>query len=138
MNPILLGNLISFAGAFLMVVIGLIKRKEKVLAVQCVQFSLMGIGNLVLGGVTGALSNLISLVRNLICYKFGITIPLKLMFIAVQAGLSLWVNTQGLIGLLPVLLSKVHPTVRSQSAQLPEHAQQIQEVKTPMQDLRRN
>ena len=103
MNPILLGNLISFAGAFLMVVIGLIKRKEKVLAVQCVQFSLMGIGNLVLGGVTGALSNLISLVRNLICYKFGITIPLKLMFIAVQAGLSLWVNTQGLIGLLPVL-----------------------------------
>ena len=81
MNPILLGNLISFAGAFLMVVIGLIKRKEKVLAVQCVQFSLMGIGNLVLGGVTGALSNLISLIRNLVCYRTGVTVPLKLIFI---------------------------------------------------------
>ena len=61
MNTILLGNLISLAGAVLMVVIGFIKRKEKVLAVQCVQFSLMGVGNLVLGGVTGALSNLIGL-----------------------------------------------------------------------------
>ena len=103
MNTILLGNLISLAGAVLMVVIGFIKRKEKVLAVQCVQFSLMGAGNLVLGGVTGALSNLLSLVRNLICYKTGITLPLKLIFIAAQAGLSLWVNTQGLIGLLPVI-----------------------------------
>ena len=94
MNTILLGNLISLAGAVLMVVIGFIKRKEKVLAVQCVQFSLMGVGNLVLGGVTGALSNLIGLIRNLVCYKTGISVPLKLIFIAAQAGLSLWVNTQ--------------------------------------------
>ena len=103
MNTILLGNLISLAGAVLMVVIGFIKRKEKVLAVQCVQVSLRGAGTRGLGGVPGALSNLVSLVRNLVCYKTGITVPLKLIFIAAQAGLSLWVNTQGLIGLLPVI-----------------------------------
>ena len=107
MNTILLGNLISLAGAVLMVVIGFIKRKEKVLAVQCVQFGLMGVGNLVLGGVTGALSNLVSLVRNLVCCRIGITVPLKLLFIAAQAGLSLWVNTQGLIGLLPVIAASI-------------------------------
>ncbi len=52
MNPILIGNIISFAGAIIMVLIGLIKERKKILSAQIAQFALMGLGNLVLGGVT--------------------------------------------------------------------------------------
>lgn len=102
MNPVLLGNLFSLAGSLMMVSIGFLKKRENVLGAQCFQFSLMGIGNLILGGMTGALSNFIGLIRNLICYKAGITVPLKIFFILLQSGLSLYVNNKGLIGLLPV------------------------------------
>ena len=103
MNTIILGNIVIFAGAMIMVLTGLIKKKNHILLAQCAQFLIMGIGNLILGGVIGFISNIISIFRNLYCYKFEFTTKIKLFFIVVSAALSLAVNTEGVYGLLPVL-----------------------------------
>ena len=100
---ILLGNIVSLIGSLVLVLIGLIKRKEHVLIAQCFQFGIMSVSNLILGGITGALLNFVSMVRNLIGYKFGITTPIKIVVIVIQVVLSLMMNNLGLIGLLPVI-----------------------------------
>lgn len=102
MNTVVIGNVIALVGSLLMVWIGLIKKKEHILFAQCAQFTFMGIANLVLGGMTGLISNIVSIIRNLICIRFKYTMALKLAFIAVQTVLSCWLNTNGLIGWLPV------------------------------------
>lgn len=102
MNTILLGNAVTFIGALLMVGIGFIKTKKNILRVQCIQFAIMGIGNLILGGVTGFISNAVSILRNLICFKRELTLPLKLLFIAIQIIITGSVNRMGFIGWLPV------------------------------------
>ncbi|MCQ2591741.1 MAG: YgjV family protein [Treponema sp.] len=103
MNAILLGNIISFIGATIMVAIGLIKTKKKILIAQCFQFAIMGIGNLILGGVTGFVANAVSIARNLLSCKFDLNLPLRLFFIALQIGITAFVNDAGIIGWLPVI-----------------------------------
>jgi len=104
MNTVLIANIISFAGAILMVLIGFIKDKNKVLEAQNAQFGLLAVSNLMLGGVSGGISNVLSIIRNLICLKTGVlSRPVKALFIVVQAALTLAVNHSGLIGWLPVI-----------------------------------
>lgn len=103
MNTLLIGNLVSMLGAGLMVVIGILKTRRQILLTQCLQFALMGAGNLVLGGYTGAVSNFLSIVRNgIVCALGDLSGPLKLIFIAVQVLLSAMTNAHGLVGWLPV------------------------------------
>ncbi|MBQ9827444.1 MAG: YgjV family protein [Lachnospiraceae bacterium] len=102
MNYIIIGNIVSFAGCILMVLAGLIKRKNNIIKLQCAQFTLMGAANIILGGITGAIANGISLIRNLFTLKFRFTLPVKLVFIAVQAAVSIIFNNHGIIGYLPV------------------------------------
>ena len=58
MNPIVLANIISLAGCLLMVAIGLIRERKKILLTQCVQWIILTISHLMLGGVTAAMSPL--------------------------------------------------------------------------------
>ncbi|MCR5676636.1 MAG: YgjV family protein [Agathobacter sp.] len=103
MYYLVIGNIISFAGAIVMVLIGLIKERKKILSAQIAQFSLMGLGNLVLGGPTGFITNMVSIVRNLICFKWEFTWPLKIGFIVLQTVLAAIFNQNGLIGWFPVI-----------------------------------
>ena len=103
MNPVFLGNAISLVGALMMIAIGLIKRKNNILIAQCAQFGVMGIGQFILGGMTGVVSNVVSIARNLICLRFAFQMPLKLLFMAVQIGLTLVVRPQGVVAWLPTL-----------------------------------
>ena len=45
------------------------KTKEKILYFQTVQIGLSVISNIILGGITGAIINALSLIRNILCYK---------------------------------------------------------------------
>ena len=101
MDRILLGNGIALVGAVLMAAIGLIRRRRRILLAQCVQFGVMGAANLLLGGVSGFVSALVSIARNLICLKWELTVPIKLGVILVQAVLAFRVGYSGPIGLLP-------------------------------------
>ena len=103
MNTILIGNIIAFAGCLLMVAVGFIREKKKILSTQCVQFALMGMSNLILGGTTGAIANLVSLLRNLVFFRKDSSTPLKLLFVAVQLLLSAGTLGGSIISWLPVL-----------------------------------
>ena len=103
MNTIIIGNAISFAGAVLMVAIGLLKTRKSILLTQCTMFGLMGTANIILGGMTGAVSSLVSIIRNLFCLKGPLTVQFKLLIIMIQILLSVRVNTLGWIGWLPII-----------------------------------
>ena len=63
-NSLLIGNIIALIGALFMVAIGLVKNKRNILIMQNIQFFIMGIGNLILGGVSGFVANIVSIIRN--------------------------------------------------------------------------
>lgn len=107
MKTILIGNIITFIGALVMVGIGFIKKRDNIIIAQCMQFSIMGIGNLILGGMTGFITNIVSIVRNLFCLKWPFTAPVKIVFILVQLAISLCFNKMGLIGLLPIISTSI-------------------------------
>ena len=107
MNHIIIGNIISFAGCVLMVLAGFIKRKNNIIKLQCAQFSLMGAANIVLGGISGFIANVISLVRNVFTLRFPLNLPAKLVFIIVQAAVTIPFNNHGLIGYLPLLATVI-------------------------------
>ena len=100
---IVIANIISIISCTIMVLTGLIKSKNRILAVQCVQFTLMGISHYLLGGMGGVVATIVSILRNLVFFKFKITVPLKLLFIALSVGLSLGTVTLNPITWLPIL-----------------------------------
>ena len=103
MNILVIGNVISFAGAMLMVAVGFLRTRRSILLTQCSMFTLMGTANIILGGMTGAISSLVSILRNLLCLRGPLTVPMKLLVIAIQVMLSVKVNTLGWIGWLPII-----------------------------------
>ena len=107
MNLVILGNLISLVGCLLMVAIGFIRRKEHILAAQCLQFGLMGLGNLVLGAVSGTISNIVGILRNLVFARWKSSLPLKIFFIAVQVLLSISALQSSALEWLPLLATAI-------------------------------
>jgi len=105
---LLLGNIAAFIGCMIMVGIGLVKKKEHILTAQCVQFAFMGLGNLALGAGAGFISNVVSIVRNLVFARVKNTASLKLLFIAVQAWLTVLIGGTALIEWLPVIAVVVY------------------------------
>lgn len=103
MNRILAGNIVFFLGAILMVLVGFLKDKTKTLIVQNFQFLIMGIGNLILGGVSGFIGDMVSLVRNVVCIKFEFGTVLKIVFIVVQGIITFVFNQEGWRAILPFL-----------------------------------
>ena len=99
---VLAANIISFIGSLIMVSIGFIKERKHILTAQCVQWVIMGISNLMLGGVTGLIANLVSIFRNLYSLRRDLTRPVKYAFIALQIAASAPFNKLGLLGWLPV------------------------------------
>ena len=103
MNLLLVGNAISMVGCLVMVFIGFLKKKHHILIAQCVQCLFMGIGNLVLGGISGFVCNVVNIVRNLVFLKLRNTLFLKILFILLQFVLSIGSLSTGFISWLPIL-----------------------------------
>lgn len=99
----IIANIIAFIGCSIMVATGFIKTKKSILVAQNVQLFLQGLANFLLGGITGAVSNVISVIRNIYCLKFTFSLPVKLVFIAIQAVFTQMTNNSGLIGWLPFI-----------------------------------
>lgn len=107
MNTLLIGNAVSFIGCLIMVGIGLLKKKSHILIAQSVQCGFMGLGNLILGGVSGFIANMVTIARNLVFARCPITTTLKIVFIAIQVLLSLGSMGDGLVCWLPLLAAVV-------------------------------
>ena len=63
----------------------------------------MGAGNLILGGVSGFISNVVTIFRNLVFLKLKNTVFLKVFFILLQLVLSWSSLTAGFISWLPLI-----------------------------------
>lgn len=107
MNTFVIGNAVSMVGCLIMVGIGLLRKKSHILIAQSVQCAFMGFGNLILGGVSGFICNLVTIARNLVFVKYPVTTAWKLVFIALQLLLSLNSLRVGLIGWLPLIAASI-------------------------------
>ena len=105
MNILLIGNAISMIGCLIMVLIGFLRKKNHILIAQSVQCVFMGVGNLVLGGISGFICNIVTIIRNLAFLKFRNTTAMKLFFIALQFVLSIGTLSAGWISWLPIVSS---------------------------------
>lgn len=103
MKLVVIGNVLAFMGSIIMIAIGFVKEKRHILAAQCVQFTLMGAGNLVLSGYAGVVANAVSITRNVLCLFLPFTLPWKLLFIAVQGVCTFFFVTEGFVGWLPFI-----------------------------------
>ena len=103
MNLLLIGNAVSMVGCLIMVLIGFLKRNNHILMAQCAQCLFMGAGNLILGGVSGFISNVVTIFRNLVFLKLKNTVFLKVFFILLQLVLSWSSLTAGFISWLPLI-----------------------------------
>lgn len=103
MDLVVIGNFVSLVGALFMIAIGFLKRKRHILVAQCLQFGIMGAGQWFLGGITGLISNLVSIARNLVCIRFSFRLPLKLIFMAIQILMTLAVKPVGVVAWFPTL-----------------------------------
>lgn len=93
MNYVLIGRIFSILACILMVIIGYLRHKRTVLIAQNVQLILFSISYAFLGGIAAVVSNLVSLLRNIICLKWNLNTPLKVFFIAFQ-GVFTYITTQ--------------------------------------------
>lgn len=107
MNILIIGNAVSMVGCLIMVLIGFLKKNSHVLIAQSVQCLFMGVGNLVLGGVSGFICNIVTIVRNLAFLKLRNTTALKIFFIVLQLVLSLGSFSDGLISWLPLIAAAI-------------------------------
>ena len=105
---IIIANIIDFIAALIQVGSGAIKKKSKILAVQIVQLLMQGVSMLLVGGITGAISNVISCWRNYLCYKEKLNKIWKGILIAASVAMTVLFNNQGWIGVIPVVVCTVY------------------------------
>lgn len=99
----ILGNILALIACLLMLFIGLIKEKKKVLTCQCIQLGFNTLANLALGAPAGTVCNFLNILRNIVFLKYSGT-WLKIGFIGAQILITGFFWT-GSMELLPILTS---------------------------------
>ncbi|MBO6196154.1 MAG: YgjV family protein [Butyrivibrio sp.] len=105
---IIIANIIDFVAAIVQVGSGAIKKKSRILIVQTVQLLMQAVSMLLLGGVTGAVSNVLSCFRNFLCYKDKLTVVWKAILIVASIGFTIALNDQGLLGIIPAAVCTIY------------------------------
>lgn len=108
MTNIIVANIIDFIGAMIQIGSGAFKKKDKILIAQIVQLAVQSVSLLILGGITGFISNIISCFRNYVCYKGWMNTPFKIVFLAASAILTGLFNKQGWFGWIPFAVCAVY------------------------------
>ena len=104
---VIIANMIDFVASIILVASGSIKQKTNILIVQIIQLLMQAASMLLLGGITGAISNVLSCFRNYLCYKEKLNVYWKGFFIAASIVMTILVNDQGLLGVIPAAVCTV-------------------------------
>ena len=104
---VLIANIIDFLAAIIQVGSGSIKGKSRILLVQIIQLLMQAVSMLLLGGITGAVSNVLSCYRNYLCYKGQLNSYWKGFLIGASVIITLVLNNQGLLGYLPAVVCTI-------------------------------
>lgn len=105
---IIIANIIDLVAAVVQVGSGAIKKKSKILIVQTIQLLMQAVSMLLLGGVTGAVSNVLSCFRNFLCYKDKLNIVWKIILIVASIGFTIALNDQEFLGIIPAAVCTVY------------------------------
>ena len=105
---ILIANIIDLVAAIVQVGSGAIKKKSRILIVQTVQLLMQAVSMLLLGGVTGAVSNVLSCFRNFLCYKDKLNLIWKVILIVASIGFTVALNDQGFLGIIPAAVCTIY------------------------------
>lgn len=108
MVSIIIGNTIALIASILMVYSGILKQKKKILYFQTVQIGMSVISNIILGGITGAIINALSMIRNILCYKNKLGLKEKIVITILAVILTFKFNNLGYIGLLPLISTIIY------------------------------
>lgn len=108
MIHIIIANIIDFAASMVQIYSGTIKDKGKILIFQILQLGIQTISMLLLGAIPGAISNVLSCIRNYLCYKNIFTMPIKILLIVLSFVLTAAFNNQGLLGYLPFAVCTIY------------------------------
>ena len=103
MNYIISANIIALTAAILMVYSGIIKKKSKILFIQTIQCGLSIISNILLGGISGAIINGVSCIRNILFYKNKLNTFIKIIISIITIIITIKFNNLKFIGLLPLI-----------------------------------
>lgn len=105
---VIIANVIDFIAAAIQIGSGAVKKKSKILVIQIFQMLLQGISMLLLGGITGAISNVLSIFRNYLCYREKLNNYWKAAFIVASVAMTIIFNKQGLLGVIPAFVTVVY------------------------------
>ncbi len=105
---VIIANIIDFVAAMVQVGSGAIKQKTKILVVQIIQLLMQAVSMLLLGGVTGAVSNVLSCFRNYLCYKEKLNLAWKIVLIVASIALTIALNDQGFLGIIPAAVCTIY------------------------------
>jgi len=108
MIQIVIANIIDFVASMVQIYSGTVKEKGKILILQIVQLGMQTVSMVLLGAIPGAISNVLSCVRNYLCYKNIFTWPIKIILIALSLVLTVPFNNQGLLGYLPFAVCTIY------------------------------
>ena len=104
---VVIANIIDLIAALIQVGSGSIKQKTKILIAQIIQLLMQAVSMLLLGGITGAINNILSCFRNYLCYKEKLNIVWKAILIAASIGMTVLLNDQGLLGIIPAAVCTI-------------------------------
>ena len=108
MIQIVIANIIDFLASMVQIYTGAVKDKAKILLLQILQLGMQTVSMLLLGAIPGAISNVLSCIRNYLCYKDVFTWPVKIVLIVISFVLTVVFNNQGLLGYLPFAVCTVY------------------------------
>ena len=108
MIQIVIANIIDFLASMVQIYTGAVKDKAKILLLQILQLGMQTVSMLLLGAIPGAISNVLSCIRNYLCYKDVFTWPVKIVLIVISFVLTVAFNNQGLLGYLPFAVCTVY------------------------------
>ena len=94
MIQIVIANIIDFLASMVQIYTGAVKDKAKILLLQILQLGMQTVSMLLLGAIPGAISNVLSCIRNYLCYKDVFTWPVKIVLIVISFVLTVVFNNQ--------------------------------------------
>lgn len=99
----MLGNALALVAALVGLYAVTLKKKKKILYFQTLQLCLLGISNFILGGMSAVIINMVSIIRNILCYKNKFKTKEKVIMIIILTALIIVFNNIGTMGLLPLI-----------------------------------
>ena len=104
----LIGNCISFAGAFFTLLSAWSRDRKRIYLYQAAQCLLLAVANIFFASVSGVTTCALCAVRNCLLAYDRFTARSCAVFVVAVAALGLYTNNRGLAGLLPIVATVLY------------------------------